>query len=85
MSAPAAFTLGLGLGLWVAALAWIWRYAWGYRAGVAFCTKELAFGLELRNEFEGALGPTSVLRHHVSEEMRLRMQAAAEEPKETRH
>ena len=39
------FLLGLAIGLWVAALAWIWSYARGYKAGVAYCTQEMAVEL----------------------------------------
>ena len=75
---------GLAVGLWAAANVWIWRYAAGYRAGVAFCTKEItAFQAELALRSEGAqMGPAM---HHVSEEMRLRMKAQAEGEGETRH
>lgn len=79
------FLAGLAIGVWLAALAWIWRYAVGYKAGVAFCTKEImSFQAEVALRFEGSLAPTSELRH-VSEEMRLRMQAQAEGEGETRH
>ena len=74
---------GLAVGLWAAANVWIWRYAAGYRAGVAFCTKEItAFQAELALRSEGA---QMAGMHHVSEEMRLRMKAQAEGEGETRH
>jgi hypothetical protein len=90
----AMWFMGLSVGLWVAANVWIWRWAVGYQAGVKYCLEALdPLQRELCNAFEGALAPTSELRHHVSEEMRRRMEAAQAQAlpdqegpdKETRH
>lgn len=79
-----AFGGGLFLGLWVAVNVWIWRYSIGYRAGIRFCVEELE---PVRSEIAEMAGVERAFRHHITEEMRLRMQAAqGEEPQEeTRH
>jgi hypothetical protein len=46
----AMFGLGLFVGLWVAVNVWILRWSVGYKAGIAFCTRELE---PLRLEFAG--------------------------------
>jgi hypothetical protein len=71
------FFLGLATGLWVAANAWIWRYAVGYKAGVKYCMEQLE---PVRIEIATLAG-----LHHVSEDMRSRIQAAQEGHEETRH
>jgi hypothetical protein len=66
------FGLGLALGLWVAAQVWFLRYAYGFRDGVAMCSKALE---PLRVE----LSQISALRHLATE-----MKATAT-LEETRH
>jgi hypothetical protein len=79
-----AFLIGLALGLWVAVNCWIWRWSVGYRAGVKYCLEAIE---PLRIELAAVMGEIPV--HRVTEEMRLRMQAAMgsepDEGKETRH
>jgi hypothetical protein len=65
------FWLGLVVGLWVAAQVWFLRYAFGFRDGVAMCSKALE---PLRVE----LAQISALRHLATE-----MKATVLE--ETRH
>jgi hypothetical protein len=72
------FGLGLALGLWVAVNAWILGRGFGYGQGVRYCLEAVE---PLRIELMQLAG-----LHHVTEEMRLRMQAEAEAPsEETRH
>jgi hypothetical protein len=72
------FGIGLALGLWVAVNVWIWRWAAGYKAGVNSCMKEIE---PVRVEIATLAG-----LHHVSEDMRQRIQAAQESAgEETRH
>ena len=71
------FLAGLCIGVWLAALAWIWRYAVGYKAGIKFCMKELE---PVKVEVAQLAG-----LHHVTEEMRQAIQAAQEGHGETRH
>jgi hypothetical protein len=47
------FGLGLFLGLWTSVNVWIWRWLVGYKAGIAFCTRELE---PLRAEFAQMAG-----------------------------
>jgi hypothetical protein len=77
MSEALAFGLGLAIGLWVAANVWFYRYEAGYKAGVKMCMEAIE---PVRVEIASMLGV-----HHVSEDMRLAMKAAAEGHEETRH